>query len=66
MPDPSILIDLRKREDTSSTEFVRRYDRLKELTALKFERRLLPSELEEILLLRNLVRQSLALWLEKR
>lgn len=66
MPEPTVLKRLRKKNDPDSLSFVERYDRLKELTGLKFERALSPAEIEELLLLRHLVRQSLALWLEKR
>jgi hypothetical protein len=66
MPEPTILTALRARPDPDSNAFCRHYDRLKELTTLKFERALTREELAEIALLRNLVRQSLALWLEKR
>lgn len=66
MPDPSILIALRAQSVPDSTEFVRRFDRLKVLAAHQYERQLEPAELQELLLLRELMRKSLGLLLEKR
>jgi hypothetical protein len=66
MPDPSILTALRSRLDSDSTEFCKRYDRFKALLAQQLERTLSSVELQELLLLRELMRRSLALQLEKR
>jgi hypothetical protein len=66
MPEPTVLITLRSRPDSDSTEFCLQYDRLVALTTLKFERQLERPELEELLTLRESVRRRLALWLEKR
>lgn len=66
MPEPTVLRRLRKKNDPDSLSFIEKYDRLKELTNIKYERALTPSEIEELTSLRHLVRQSLALWLEKR
>ncbi len=65
MPEPTVVSELRTRSDADSRSFVERYDRFKELTTLKFQRSLDRAELKELLLLRHLVFQSLALWIEK-
>jgi len=66
MPEPSIVVDLRSRSDPDSTEFVERYDQFRSLLAIQQERELSPLEWQEICLLRQQIRRSLALWIEKR
>jgi hypothetical protein len=66
MPEPTILVNLRKRDDADSREFVALYDRLKLLVDTKFIRPLSKAEHEEIGLLRAQVRSAMAQWLEKR
>jgi hypothetical protein len=66
MPEPSIVVALRSRSDPVSREFIERYDRFKALLAQQQERELGPLELQELFLLRQLLRRSLALWIEKR
>ncbi len=66
MSEPSILVDLRSRSDPDSLEFCLRYDRFRLLLATQQERELGPLELQELFLLRQLIRRSLALWIEKR
>jgi hypothetical protein len=52
MPEPIILVNLRRRDDADSREFVALYDRLKLLTDTKFVRPLSAAEHQEIGLLR--------------
>jgi hypothetical protein len=66
MAEPSIVMNLRSRSDPDSLEFVLRYDRFKLLLAIQQQRELGPLELQELFLLRQLIRRSLALWIEKR
>ena len=66
MPEPAILRTLRSRSDDDASAIVRHFERLNVLAETRFERPLHPEELQELVTLRNQLRDRLAGWLQKR
>ena len=66
MPEPALLSALRSRSDEDASTIARHFERLSVLSETRFERALSSAELQELLILRNELRDRLARWLEKR
>jgi hypothetical protein len=66
MPEPALISELRSRNEDDASIITRHFQRLQALTETRFERPLRPEELQELLALRNELRDRLAGWLQKR